>query len=185
MKYALAVLAFLVLSISASADSYTMPNGLPLYYPDSATITSVSSNAFPVSQWGTYGLYYSFADGTGETFAPPADSNDGYIFFSTAITAVTFDYTSLDNPFAVTFDSTAGESTEVFPTGAGTETVDFSGDVTEMFWIIDPANWGVGGITSLSYALDGPPVVTPEPGALALSALGLMAVFGLALTLRN
>jgi hypothetical protein len=118
----------------------------------------------------------------------------GYIYFSTAITAITFDYTwDTTSPFNVTFYQSDGNpnggsvpfETVSDPNTSDTETFTFDTDVTELQWIGENETAGIGGITSLSYTLDGPPVVTPEPGELLLSAFGLAAVFGLALALRS
>jgi hypothetical protein len=177
MKYPLAVLALLAVSAPMRADSVSSPYG-PLYYPSGATVTSISNNAFPYSEPGVWGLYYSFADGTGQTYAPGDDGDVGYIDFSTPITSITFDYT-WDNtsPFDVTFYNLNHAPFETFSDSAtsGTETFTFDTSVTELQWIGQDASWGEGGITSLSYTLDGP-VATPEPGSLLLTVLGLAFV---------
>lgn len=179
MRKSLFVVAFMFaanLAPGARADSYSTPVG-PLYYPDGAAITSVTDNAFPVSQPGVWGLYYSFADGTGETFDPVVDGDVGYIDFSTPITAITFDYI-WDNtsPFDVTFYGPNAAPFETVSDAAtsGTETFTFDTNITKLQWIGQNASSGIGGITSLSYTEDG--VSTPEPSGLALLAIGL---FGL------
>lgn len=125
-------------------------------------------------------LDYSFADGTGVTYDPVVDGDVGDIDFSSPITSITFDYTS-QAAFDATFDSPSGNETEEFPIGDGTETVDFPGDVTGIFWVENPASFGWAGITSLSYTRWA--VETPEPSTLLLAALGL-ALVGVAFAWR-
>jgi hypothetical protein len=173
---ALAGLAFFAVLACSSvrADVYDSTYG-PLYYPDGASITAVGPVYFGTQF--TEQLSYSFADGTGVTDDPVVDGDVGSIDFTTPITAVTFDYTS-DEPFDVTFDSVlgaAGDLTEEFPAGSGTETVDFTSNVDEIFWIENPASFGWGGITSLSYTEDSP-VPTPEPPSILLAGIGLVAL---------
>jgi PEP-CTERM motif-containing protein len=178
MRKSFLIVAFVFASIAARgarADSYSTPVG-PLYYPDGATITSVTDNAFPVSQPGVWGLYYSFADGTGETFDPVVDGDVGYVFFSTPVTSVTFNYIWNFEAFDVTFYNSSGAPFETFSSSgpSGTDTYLFDTGVTKMQWIGSDAAIGQGGITSLSYTEDG--VSTPEPGSLALLAIGLFAL---------
>jgi hypothetical protein len=162
------------------ADSYSTPVG-PLYYPDGATITSVTDDAFPVTQPGVWGLYYSFADGTGETFDPVIDGDVGYVFFSTPVTSVTFDYIWNFEAFDVTFYNSSGAPFETFSSSgsSGTDTYLFDTDVTKIRWIGSDAAIGQGGITSLSYTEDS--VSTPEPSSIALLAIGMLGLIYLKL----
>jgi len=183
MKCALAVLALFAVSTTARADSVSSPFG-PLYYPDGATVTSVSETNV-LTQQEAWTLDYSFADGTGDAIAPGLDGEGGGIQFSTPITSITFSYVWTDDdgyPFDVIF---SGGQTFSSTSASGTQTIDFDENVTGLRWIGGLEDEGTGGITSLSYALDGPPVATPEPGELLLSAFGLAAIFGLALTRRR
>ncbi len=178
MRKLLLIAAFLfaaVMAPKARADSYSTPVG-PLYYPDGATITSVTDDAFPVSEPGVWGLYYSFADGTGETFDPVVDGDVGYVFFSTPVTSVTFNYVWNFDAFDVTFYNSSGAPFETFSSSgpSGTDTYIFDTNVTKIQWIGSDAAIGQGGITSLSYTEDS--VSTPEPSSIALLAIGL---FGL------
>jgi hypothetical protein len=81
----------------------------------------------------------------------------------------------------------------VYPQGGGIEsfsepdsgsaTFDFTGNVTALQWIGSDAALGVGGITSLSYTLDGS-APTSEPATLPLCPLGL-ALVGIAFLRRG
>jgi PEP-CTERM motif len=169
--------ALALLAGQARADSVSTEFG-PLYYPSGATLTSLDlllNYAEPVEQ-----LDYTFADGTGYTVAPSADGNLGDILFSTPITSITFSYVWSDDdgyPFDVTFNFVGAQS-ETFSDYAASDTdaFTFNGDVTSLQWIGGLADEGTGGITSLSYTLDGPPVATPEPSTWLLLALGLALV---------
>jgi hypothetical protein len=174
MRKSVLIVAFLfaaLLAPKARADSYSTPVG-PLYYPDGATITSVTDDAFPVSQPGVWGLYYSFADGTGETFDPVIDGDVGYVFFSTPVTSVTFGFTSDYGPFDVTFFGPTHAPFETFvdARSSGSDTLTFTTDVTKIQWIVGSGAPDIGGITSLSYT------PAPEASSLALLAIGLFAL---------
>jgi PEP-CTERM motif len=174
MKYALAILVLLAFSAPMRADSLDSPYG-PLYFPDGATVTATGAATYP-GQF--YYLDYSFADGTGATFAPATDGNVGDIAFSTPITAITFSYVWAGDagfPFEVNFWTTGGSGEETFSdsNASGTETLTFDSDVTGLQWIGGLAEEGWGGITSLSYT------EAPEPGSLLLAGIGLVALLGL------
>lgn len=183
MRYTLALLALLVLSAPAHADAYQTGTGYgPLYYPDGATVTSVTFDLN--SQVPIWELDYSFADGTGVTF----DNNDygdtGYMFFTTPITDATFAYNYSAGPLTMTFYNAQDVPFETLTDGmyasGATSSVDaitFPENVAEIQWVVGTGGYDWGGITSLSYTLDGPddpaPVPTPEPGSLPFTVLGM------------
>jgi hypothetical protein len=154
-----------LLACSVKADPYPSPYG-PLYYPDGATITEIGAESYP-GQF--YYLDYSFADGTGVTFAPGRDGEVGDIEFSTPITAITFDYVWTGD-FGFPFDVNVDGETLSYSAAAGTETVTFGRSVSGLQWIGGLADAGEGGITSLSYT------EAPEPGSLPLAGIGIVAL---------
>jgi hypothetical protein len=181
MRKSFWLLPFLLLATNAFADSVTSQNG-PLYFPDGATVTSVTDNAFPLFEPGVAGVYYSFADGTGETFAPPADADVGYLFFTIPITSITFsyvwDYQSFDIVGCPAGPSGCNPSfTEDFSysDSSGTETINFASNIGEIQWAGSDESAGWGGITSMSYVLDGPDPV-PEPNQLILLSIGISLI---------
>jgi PEP-CTERM motif len=174
--------ALALLAGQARADSVSTEFG-PLYYPDGATVTSVTLNLPPEYQEAEV-LDYTFADGTGWLADPIVDGDVGQVNFSTPITALTFDYVwDGSTPFDVTFYT--GDSSQTYTLGAngGTASFTFDGNVTEMWFIGQNEIEGWGGVTSLSYTLDGP-VSTPEPSTWLLLALGL-ALVGVAFAWRG
>lgn len=178
MRKSFLIIAFLFAAIpapAARADSYSTPVG-PLYYPDGTTITSVTDDAFPVSEPSVWGLFYSFADGTGETFDPVIDGDAGYVFFSTPVTSVTFDYTWDYEAFDATLYNSNDTPFETFSSSgpSGTDTYTFDIGVTKIQWIGSDQAIGEGGITSLSYTEDS--VSTPESSSFALLAIGLLGL---------
>ena len=180
----LALSAFL--AFSAKADSVAGIYG-PLYFPDGATVTSITLVEPPINE-PYQQLAYSFGDGTGVTDDPAADSSVGSLIFTDPVTTITFGFTSApDIPFNVTFYGSNGapfETISIDPSSgapfSGTDTVDFDTDVTRMFWILGTGNIGFGGVTSLSY-IEADPVPSAEPAPLLLLAIGLAAICGLGL----
>jgi PEP-CTERM motif len=176
-KLSVFVLFFLagIFALPVYADSVNTPNGT-LFIPDGSTITSEYDTppGSPMQPYTT--LYFSFADGTGQVTGQTDNGEGGFLAFTVPVFDVSFQWTG----FYFTASDNVGDSFTNYPPGTNEPaTVDFSG--TGITKITFSSSNDTGGITSISYAEDGPSLPVPEPSSLFLlvAGLGLFTTFQL------
>jgi hypothetical protein len=170
------VVAFAVLLFASAVHADEVPTNLGVVYiPNGSVVTSIGQVIFegipcPV-------VSFTFADGTGVAEDQGPMGAIGSLAFTTPVVGLSYDW------YAPGYWGSSDNLGDTYFTpndyDASTGTVAFAGPgITSVEWDA-PNNFGLVGIESMTYTLDGPPSV-PEPSSILLSGVGLVALIGLA-----